>query len=297
MRPNSRPILKILKPLPLLSLGVFLSIFGFVPLLSPPIARAGIRDNAAEARKRAQMATVKRVVVIPPFFGTETLKTPGKPDDKPGESNQETNETTEEAKKEAKEEAKNGSNRDEKHAVPVDPNSKRYREYLKKLEEHAQSYLPERLTKRAKFMIVPAIEVTTALKKLNLTPEKMFENGGMMKGTKFPMPRPEAIRNLCDALKADAIVLGVLDEPRRANGKYFYDALYGFSYEPSNVEAHAGFYLMLSEGTELLHGYMRVRSPISRANNGRDFVLPDWIDVQELMIENLMDEWTYYIRK
>ncbi len=294
MRPNSKPILK---PLLLLSLCAFFPIFVFVPSLPPASARAGIRDNQAEARKRAQLATVKRVVVIPPFFGTETLKTPGKLDDKSDNRPQETNETEEEEKNAAKNRAKGADGKDDKHALQVDPNSKRYREHLKKLEEHAQSYLPERLAKRAKFEIVPAIEVTAALKKLNLTPEKMFENGGMMKGTKFPMPRPEAIRNLSDALKADAIVLGVLDEPRRANGKYFYDPLYGFSYEPGNVEAHAGFYLMLAEGTELLHGYMRVRSPVSRANNGRDFVLPDWIDVQELMIENLMDEWTYYMRK
>lgn len=250
--------------------------------------------NSSEARKRAQLAPVKHIVVIPLFFGTETLNKVMKPgtDKKngstPAQSESETISQSIPPRKD--DDAQTGKTAG---SGTSNPNLVQYAENLRKLQEDARRVLPERLMRRAGFTVVPEEEVAATLKMLQLTPEKMFENNGRIRGSKFPLPRVEAIRSVSEALHADAIVLGVLDEPRRANGKYFFDPLSGFSYEPGHVEAHGGFYLMLPEGTEALHGYMRVLNPLSKAA-GRDFVLPDWIDAQNLMIENLMDEWTYY---
>ena len=251
-------------------------------------------NNSSEARKRAQLAPVKRIVVIPPFFGTETLSKAAKP----GNANKNADAT---AKVETVTTSQSMPARKDDDAQTRNapgngtstPSLGQYVSNLRKLQEDARRVLPERLMRRAGFTVVPEEEVSATLKTLQLTPEKMFENSGRIKGSKFPMPRAEAVRSMSEALHADAVVLGVLDEPRRANGKYFFDPLSGFSYEPGHVEAHGGFYLMMPEGTEALHGYMRVLNPLSKAV-GRDFILPDWIDAQNLMIENLMDEWTYY---
>lgn len=249
-----------------------------------------------EARKRAQLAHVRRIVVIPPFFGTETLSKAAKPGNENKTSPISASDSTSPAQSNSSRKDNNEPAENSVGSGTSNPNLRQYTIYLRKLQEDARKVLPERLTKRARFEVVPEEEVTAALKTLQLTPETMFENKGRIKGSKFPLPRAEAIRSVSEALHADAVVLGVLDEPRRANGKYFFDPLSGFSYEPGHVEAHGGFYLMLPEGTEALHGYMRVLNPLSKAG-GRDFILPDWIDAQNLMIENLMDEWTYYTPK
>ena len=239
------------------------------------------RGQAKEDPKRALLSHVHRIVVIPAFYGTDTLTKAAKlmEDSKP----------------------KNGSGA--ANDKPAPPPSERKPEdarliqnagYLRKLQDDARAELPQRLAKRAGLEIVPEDEMNAAFKDLQLTPEKMFEGEGRMKGTRFPLPLAQPVRDMAKFCHADAVVLGVLDEPRRANGRYLFDPLFGFSYESGFVETHAGFYLMLPEGTEGLHGYMRVRNPLSR-QAGRPFVLADWIDAQELMIENMMDEWTYYL--
>lgn len=253
-------------------------------------ARCDTGQNRNADRKRVQLAHVRRIVVIPPFFGTDTIARATPP---PGATSAHTDTNEPESRPKA-----NGARAlaagDPRR--PVDPKLTRYAEQLLKLQDAARAYLPQRLTKRAGFDVVPPEETASALRALGLTPEKMFMDDGRVRNTRFPLPLPDAIRKVSEALRADAVVLGVLDEPRRASGKYMYDPLYGFSYEPGFAEAHAGFYLMLPEGTEALHGYMRVRNPTSRAGR-REFVLADWTDAQDLMIENLMDEWTYYTPK
>ncbi len=241
-------------------------------------------------RKRVQLAHIRRVVVIPPFFGTDTILRATPP---PGAAPPHTDANEPEPPPKAND-ARPLALGDPRN--PIDPKLTRYAEQLRKLQDAARAYLPQRLAKRAGFEVVPPDETANALRALGLTPEKMFMDDGRVKNTHFPLPLPDAIRKVSEALRADAVVLGVLDEPRRANGKYMYDPLYGFSYEPGFAEAHAGFYLMLPEGTEALHGYMRVRNPTSREGR-REFVLADWADAQDLMIENLMDEWTYYTPK
>ncbi len=246
-------------------------------------------DRNADS-KRVQLAHIRRVVVIPPFFGTDTIARAAPP---PGATLPQTDTKEPEPRPRANN-ARALASGDPRN--PIDPKLTRYAEQLRKLQDAARAYLPQRLAKRAGFDVVPPEETANALRTLGLTPQQMFMDEGRVKNTKFPLPLPDAIRKVSEALHADAVVLGVLDEPRRASGKYMYDPLYGFSYEPGFAEAHAGFYLMLPEGTEGLHGYMRVRNPTSREGR-REFVLADWSDAQDLMIENLMDEWTYYTPK
>ena len=255
----------------------------------PPYANAGGRQSGDT--RRVQLAHVRRVVVIPPFFGTDTIARamPEPPASGAAASSQGG----------ARENAPNADALTTKPASDGarhtnDAKLAQYAAQLRKLQDEARVHLPQRLTKRAGFDVVPAEETADALKKLGLTPRQMFADEGRIKNTRFPLPLPDAIRKVSDALHADAVVLGVLDEPRRASGKYLYDPLYGISYEPGFAESHAGFYLMLPEGTEVLHGYMRVKIPTSGQGH-RAFVLADWSDAQDLMIENLMDEWTYYL--
>lgn len=241
------------------------------------------RSDTHDDQKRALLAHVHRVVVIPAFFGTDTL--------------QKADKLREESKPKA--DANGSANIPPPSPIgrkPEDARLLQNAEYLRKLQDAIRAGLPNRLAKRAGLQIVPDEEVNAALKDLQLTPEKMFENEGRMKGTRFPLPLAQAVRDVAKTCHADAVVLGVLDEPRRTNGRYFFDPLYGFSYETGFVETHAGFYLMLPDATEGLHGYMRVRNPLSR-HAGRPFVLADWIDAQDLMIENMMDEWTYLLPK
>ena len=243
----------------------------------------GAHCDTREDQNRALLAHVHRVVVIPPFFGTDTLTKAAKlsEDSKP------------------KTDVGSGNNAPAPPSTPRKTEETRLiqnAEYLRKLQGAVRADLPQRLAKRAGLEIVSVEEMNAALKDLQLTPEKMFENEGRMKGTKFPLPAPQAVRDIAKICHADAVVLGVLDEPRRANSRYFFDPLYGFSYETGFVETHAGFYLMLPDATEGMHGYMRVRNPLSRVA-GHPFVLADWIDAQDLMIENMMDEWTYLLPK
>lgn len=262
-------------------------------LLYQPTAWA--RSDTKEQQKRALLAHVHRVVVIPPFFGTDTLSKVAKPEEnKQGEPTKSSQDNTEQANTEEGNKSVQPPTADPRK--PLDPKLVQYAGYLRKLQDDMRSHLPQRLTKRAGFEIVPEAELIAALKELHLTPEMLFENNGRMKGAKFPLPLPQAIRDMAKTLHADAVALGVLDEPRRASGKYYFDPLYGFNYESGYAETHGGFYLMLPDGTEGLHGYMRVRIPLSKAG-GRSFVLADWIDAQELMVENMMDEWTYYLPK
>ena len=255
--------------------------FAAAPFYAAPSPADTSGDKNTD-KKRQQLAHIKRLAVISPFFGTDTLAKAA------------------EAETGAKPEAaqNDGAKRDtRRRANKSDPaRLAQYAGYLQKLQDDAQVYLPQRLGKRTGLEILNGESVANALKTLQVTPEKLFENNGRIKGTKFPLPLAAAMRQVADALHADAIVLGVLDEPRRANGKYLFDPFSGFSYEPGYVETHGGFYLMLPEGGEGLHGYMRVRNPMSKAG-GREFVLADWIDAQELMIENMMDEWTYLLPK
>jgi len=227
----------------------------------------GAQADTAGDKKRAQLANVKRILVIPPFFGTDTLSK-----DHP---------------------------QDEKTVSDTPPNAAqnkaKYLADLRKLQTHAAEALPQRVADRTPYTVVPAAEVTQAMKDLKLTPEKLFQNNGRMQGTHFALPDLDAVRQLAARVHADAVLLGTLDEPRRTNGHYYLD-FGGVNYESSHVRSKAGFFVLLADGTEVLHDYLEVMHPLTRIGE-REYLLADWTESEDLLIENFMDELTRYTPK
>ena len=248
---------------------LFGAILGLMCLEMP--MHAVPRDNES-AKKRDLLASVRRVVVIAPFFGTLTLGRVTLSDKKDG--------------KEAKPLER------KKAGAEAEANLLQYKEYLQKLEAHVATQLPERIEKRTPFEVVSGEELTTAFKELTLAPEKLFQNKGLLRGTRFASPDVSALSKLAKYLHADAILVGTMDEPRRSNGGYYLD-MGGLGYNSASVRTKADFTLTLAEGTLVLHETLEVLHPLTKIGK-RAFLLTDWIETQDQLIENLMDELIRY---
>ena len=250
----------------------------FVIALSAAVV-AGSAPSQADAagdKKRAQLLNVKRLLVAPVFFGTDTL---GElPAAKPG--------TSTEKKREPKSELD-----DKQRAAIAD-----YAETLRKLERNAQEKLPARAASRTPFEVVKADEVDRAFKALKITPPELFQTGGRLNSKKFDMPDPEQVKRLAGLVHADAVLLGVLDEPRKSNGGYYFDPVSGPGYDSPKVHDKATFDLMLADGTMVLRQTIDVVHPLTRIG-ARQFVVADWIETDDQIIEDLMDEVTRYTPK
>jgi hypothetical protein len=244
----------------------FASIVLLLGLLVFPLS--GAHADAAGDKRRVLLASVRRIAVVPPFFGTDTL-----------------------ARVSGSEDASRAP--EGRPAKEPDAREKRYAEQLRRLEAHVRTTLPARVAARTPFEVVPADERAKAFEALNLTPAKLFQNGGRIRSARFAAPDTQAVSKLADFLHADAVLLGTLDEPRRSNGRYYFDMLSGLSYDSAHVRGKAGYYLLLADGTEVLHAFIEVLQPLSRIGN-RDYILADWMDAESLVIENLMDEITRY---
>lgn len=220
------------------------------------------RADATGDRRRVQLAKVQRVVLVPPFLGTDTLS---KLDD---------------------------SKAHPEKGVP-DAGLREYSGQLRALEAHAREWLPQRVTARTNFQIVPVDELTAALKELKLTPQTLFQNAGKMKGKSFAEPDSTAVRALARLLHADAVLLATLDEPRRNNGGYLFDPLSGVTYDNPKVRGKMGFWLLLPDASEALREYTEVLHPVSKIGR-RTFLLADWTETEDQVIENFLDELTRY---
>jgi hypothetical protein len=213
-------------------------------------------------RRRTQLAKVQRVVLIPPFLGTDTL-----------------------------------SKLEDQKAAPQkgkpDAALTQYTGQLRSLEAHAREWLPLRVTARTNFRIVPQDELMEALKDLKLTPQALFQNGGKMKGKSFAEPEGSAVRALAQRLHADAVLLSTLDEPRRNSGGYLFDPISGVTYDNPKVRVKMGFWLLLPDAADVLHEYTEVLHPVSKIGI-RTFLLTDWTETEDQVIENFLDELTRY---
>ena len=123
------------------------------------------RGDATGDKRRAQLAKVQRVIVIPSFFGTDTLGKLDAQKEHPGK-------------------------------VASDAKLTAYGGQLRTIETHVREWLPQRLISRTNFQIVPQEELQAALKDLNLTPHTLFQNAGMLKGKTFALPDIAAVRTL-----------------------------------------------------------------------------------------------------
>jgi hypothetical protein len=235
-------------------------------LLNLAPAAGAAADNAGD-RKRAQLVNVRRVAVVPPYFATDTISraaVPGR--DKPEDID----------------------------AASADPESRtrQYAQMLRLIEQFARTRLPARVAARTPFQVIPEDAIERALKTEGLTPVALFQNGGRLKSGHFPLPDARAVRRLAAVLQVDAVILGTLDEPRKSNGHYTYDPLAGLGYDDPNVNGKAGYFVLLADGTEVLHAYLETLQPVSKGK--RSHLLADWMDVEALIIEDLMDELTRY---
>ena len=220
------------------------------------------RGDATGERRRAQLAKVQRVIVIPAFFGTETLS---KLDDRKTHP--------EKGKSDAK--------------------LTEYAEQLRSLQTHACEWLLQRVKARTNFRIVPQDELEAALKDLKLMPQTLFQNRGRLKGKSFAAPDRAAVRTLAERLHADAVLLSTLDEPRHNNGAYLFDPLAGITYDSPKVRGKMAFWMLLPDGAEVLHETTEVMHPVSKIG-ARTFLLTDWTETEDEIIEDFLDELTRY---
>jgi hypothetical protein len=220
------------------------------------------QGDATGDKRRAQLTKVQRVIVVPPFFGTETL---------------------------SKLDAQTA------HPEKARPEARliEYGKQLRSIENHVREWLPQRVTARTNFQIVPQEELQAALKELNLTPQTLFQNAGMMKGKSFAAPDIAMVRLLAQRLHADAVLLSTLDEPRHNSGAYLFDPLSGVSYDSPKVRGKIGFWLLLPDGTEVMHAYTEVLHPVSKLGS-RTFLLTDWTETEDEVVEDFLDELTRY---
>jgi hypothetical protein len=218
---------------------------------------------------------VKRLLVVPVFFGTDTL---GElPPAKPGAPTEKRREPKPEL--DAKQRAEMAA----------------YIDTLRKLERNAQERLPARAAARTPFEVVKADEVDGALKLLKITPPELFQSAGRVNNRKFDLPDPEQVKRIASQVHADAVLLGVLDEPLKNNGGYNVVPT-GPVYDPPKVHDKATFDLMLADGTMVLRQTIDVVHPLTKIG-ARQFVLADWIETDDQIIEDLMDEVTRYTPK
>ena len=225
-----------------------------------------VHADVAGEKKKTLLAEVKRLAVAPIFFSSSTLF----------------------KAEEQKRAAVPGSSDKKKPQTEME----RYRAQLRSLEMDANQCLPARTTARTPYTIVSEEKVDSALKELKFTPQMLFQNRGKMKNGKFPLPDPAAVRKFCAFLHVDAVIMGTMDEPRRTNGQYFLDPG-GLNYDSAHVETKSGMFVMRADGSEVLHDYIETLHPLTKRRD-KDFVLVDWRESTELMMEDFLDEVCRY---
>ncbi len=225
-------------------------------------------DGAGD-KIREKLKNVKRIVVVAPFFGTETLSKFAEAKKTIAKGAQETTKTK------------------------TDPKFEKYVDYLKKLQEQFKKRLPERISVRTSFEVAADEEIKDSFDNSSLTPQKLFINSGALQGRKLPVEDMLNVKRFMEPLHADAILMTVLDEPRRNLEHYYFDPLSGLNVRPSHVQCRAVFVLLLPDGTSIFSKSVDVSHPISKIGK-RDFLLADWQETEELVIENYLDELMLY---
>jgi hypothetical protein len=212
------------------------------------------------------------VAVVAPFFATNAL------------SNAEPNEPSR-PRRNAREEDQE--------------NEEVYRDYLRKLERNAEQRLPERLAARTNFVLIAPERVRRALAAQEKTPNRLFGQHGRIRDNRFPTPDAEAIRRLAAALNADAVLLCALDEPEADRGRPIFTGFNVYT-RRARVQTRGQFALLLKDGTEVLRRVLEVGQPRTwqpgarNAAQPRDYLLVDWRETQDLLIENFLEELARY---
>ena len=222
------------------------------------LPRARAADGAAD-RLRHELAPVRRVAVLPAFFGATTATDDGTENQKQGE----------------------------------EPKRKEYLADLQTLADHEKMQMPGRVEARTPFKVTAASEVCAALRDAKLTPEKMFQNEGRIRNMKFSPPDPIAVKEIANRLHVDALILTTLDAPHRTNGQYYVD-VYGLNYDAAHARAKAAFFVVLADGTEVFHDYVEALHPVTRSSGSRSYIMADWTEAEDTVVEDFLDELSRY---
>lgn len=232
------------------------------------------RADKPGERKRALLAPIRRIVLVPPFFVEMPAE---RPQARPRRAN--TTDTEDERKK-ARE---------------------LYHEALKTLEIEAQKRLPERFANRVPFQIVPAKETACALARLEHAPRMLLQGKKPERGQRFPVFQADTLRALMEIAKADAVLLMALEEPTTEDERPIFDGFQVWT-RRARVRCRATFAIYLADGREAFFETLQAAQPRTRQPRlsrevpppSRDYVIIDWRETQELLIENFLDELTRY---
>ena len=177
--------------------------------------------------------------------------------------------------------------------LKLTPKLNEYASALKKIESTFQNKLPERFSARTSYSLVEESKLKDNLKELELTPSKLFVREEKIKNRRFPTIDKVNCKRLIEALKVDALLIAMIDEPRRNSEHYYFEPLSGFNFRPSNVQIRACFWLVAPDGNPVLISPIEVLHPLSKIGK-REYLMADWIEAEELAIENFLDELTLY---
>jgi|SRR5579862_8469446 len=238
------------------------------------------RADVTADKKRALLSGVRRVAIVSPFFSVERLGKSERTDSAGSASRAPQGNAASPAS-----DAEQASRKAQLDA---------YQDQLRRLTVHISGRLQERIKVRTLLDIVPTDETDRALKALDLTPEKLFADNGRIRNGRFPQPNPESVRQLAARLHVDAVLLTILDEPRRNNGHYSFNPLTGIDYSSSHVSAQGGFFMALPDGKEALHEFLSVVHPLTHVGN-RTYLLVDWQEAHDLLVEDMLDDLTRYL--
>ncbi len=228
------------------------------------------KAQSASDKKKSVLASVRRIAVLLPYFGTPEFldHAPLKPE----------------------------SSRRRPTGDELRQRSES-RTFLAKLETETQRILQERLKERTPFTFVPLTAeppFPENKKEAVLLPSVFpLKNEGRLKGTKFPLPDPDAVKRIAVQNGTDAVLLTVMDEPRRDGGGYFFDVS-GVGYRSPHVSGKIAFYLLSKDGSEILHEFVEVLHPVTKIGN-RDYTQVDMTETHEQIIENFLDELSRYL--
>ena len=89
------------------------------------------------------------------------------------------------------------------------------------------------------------------------------------------------------------MLTGCFDEPRKSNGHFFFDPLAGAGYESPKVTLRGEFAVYLADGSLVLKYALDEAHPLTQMGK-RQYLAADWMETQELAIEDMMDELTRY---
>ncbi len=164
---------------------------------------------------------------------------------------------------------------------------------LKTLMSHINKRLLQRITARTPYVMDDGHESIMALGVLQISPASLFLPVKSRRDPKALVVNSSAIESLESKLQVDAIVLEVLDAPRRIDGHYVYNALEGFGRVPSHVSTQGVFFVCTKDGLTAFRDPLTVDHPLTQIG-GRQFLLEDWEEAENLMIEDFLDDWTRY---